>query len=201
LAEVLIDAGESGKNLQRRAMRKLLARGRSGQVGAVVITKLDRLTRSPRDLYMLVDEELNPRGVELVSVQEHIDTRTPSGRAMLGLLAVFAAMERELIAERTRSALAHKREKREKRERLGTTPLGYVTPAEGAPMVEDAEELETVRLILYLREEGGLSYRAIVDEMEAYGRRTKRGGRWHPATVRAVWEGRARYATAKGAVA
>jgi site-specific DNA recombinase len=188
---VLIDAGESGKNLQRRAMRKLLARVRSGRVGAVVITKLDRLTRSPRDLYMLVDEELNPRGVELVSVQEHIDTRTPAGRAMLGLLAVFAAMERELIAERTRSALAHKREKGE---RLGTTPLGYITPAEGAPMVEDAEELETVRLILYLREVGGLSYRAMVDELNAYGRRTKRGGPWHPATVRAVWEARARYA-------
>jgi hypothetical protein len=81
LAEVLVDAGESGKNLQRRAMRKLLARVRSGRIGAVVITKLDRLTRSPRDLFLLVDDELNPRSVELVSIQEHIDMRTPAGRA------------------------------------------------------------------------------------------------------------------------
>jgi site-specific DNA recombinase len=190
LSEIITDAGLSGKSLERRGVRRLLARIRAGGVGAVVVTKLDRLTRSPRDLYMLVDDVLHPRGVELISVQEHIDTRTPTGRAMLGLLGIFAQMERELIAERTRAALQHKKELGE---RLGTTPLGFVTPEAGATMVECAEELETVRLILSMRE-AGASFRTIASALEAAGRQTKRGGkRWHMESVRGVWDARDRY--------
>lgn len=189
LAEILIDAGESAKTLERPAMQEALRRIRAGKVGALIVYKLDRLTRSPRDLYMLIDDELNPRAIDLISMQEQIDTRTPAGRGMLGVMSVFAQMERELIAERTREALAHKKRQGH---RLGTTPYGFVTPEPGAEMEPNADELKAVRMILR-RRHSGKSFRAIADELEEKGLSTKRGGKWYPATVRGVWLARQRY--------
>ncbi|MGH7514084.1 MAG: recombinase family protein [Gemmatimonadales bacterium] len=188
-AEVLVEAGESGKTLDRPQLQLLLDRVRAGQVGAVVVTKLDRLTRRTRDLLELVEDVFKPYGVELVSLSEQLDTRTPAGVLMLTVLGALAQMEREQIAERTRSALRYKRDNGE---RLGTTPLGYRTAAAGAPMVPDPAELEAVREILR-RRRSGLSFRRIAAELAAAGHRTKRGGCWHASTVRAVWQRRSAY--------
>jgi len=92
LTDILSDRGESGKDLDRPAARELLARVRGGEVEALIAYRLDRLTRSPRDLFLIVDDELNPRGVELISVSEQIDTRTPGGRAMMEIMGIFAQM-------------------------------------------------------------------------------------------------------------
>jgi DNA invertase Pin-like site-specific DNA recombinase len=189
LTEVLVEAGESGKTLDRPQLQALLARVRAGEVGAVVVTKLDRLTRRTRDLLELVEDVFKPHGVELVSLSEQLDTRTPAGVLMLTVLGALAQMEREQIAERTRAALRYKREQGE---RLGTTPLGYQTAAPGAPMVPDAAELAAVRHILR-RRRAGQSFRDIAVELTAAGHQTKRGGAWHASTVRGVWERRAAY--------
>src|SRR5213080_3659294 len=77
-AEVLVEAGESGRTLDRPQLQQLLDRVRAGQVGAVVVTKLDRLTRRTRDLLELVEDVFKPHGVELVSLSEQLDTRTPA---------------------------------------------------------------------------------------------------------------------------
>jgi site-specific DNA recombinase len=122
LAEVLLEAGESGKSLDRPQLRVLIDRARAGQVGAVVVTKLDRLTRRTRDLLELVEDVFRPQGVELVSLSKQLDTWTPSGLLMVPVLGALAQMEREQLAERMRSALRYKRDQGE---RLGTTPLGY----------------------------------------------------------------------------
>jgi site-specific DNA recombinase len=189
LGEVLLESGESGKTLHRPQLQQLLDRVRAGQVGAVVITKLDRLTRRTRDLLELVEDVFKPHGVELVSLSEQLDTRTPAGVLMLTVLGALAQMEREQIAKRTRSALRYKRDKGE---RLGTTPLGYQTAAAGAPMVPDLVELAAVRLILR-RRRSGLSFRRIAAELAAAGYRTKRGGQWHASTIRTIWARRAAY--------
>jgi hypothetical protein len=76
LTDILSDRGESGKDLDREAAQELLARVRAGEAAALIVYRLDRLTRSPRDLFLIVDDELNPRGVEFISVSEQIDTRT-----------------------------------------------------------------------------------------------------------------------------
>lgn len=189
LSEVVVDAGVSGKSLERPHLQALLARIQGGEVGAVVIYRLDRLTRRTRDLLELVEDVFRRHGVELVSLSEQLDTRTPAGVLTLTLLGALAQMERELIGDRTRLALA---EKRARGDRLGGLPLGLQTTAPGTPAATAAAELEVVRQILGRRADGA-TFRAIAGELARAGRRTKRGGRWHASTVRAVCARRSLY--------
>jgi DNA invertase Pin-like site-specific DNA recombinase len=105
-------------------------------------------------------------------------------------------MERNLVRERTSHAM---RFKRDRGDRLGATPLGFRTPAPGAPMEPVPEELETVSLLLELRGRG-LTFRAIAEELARRGLPTKRGGHWRASTVRRLWLGRVRYAALDAAV-
>jgi site-specific DNA recombinase len=189
LAEILVDAGESGKNLDRPQLQVLLDRVQAGQVGAVVVYRLDRLTRRTRDLLELVEDVFKPHGVQLVSLSEQLDTRTPAGVLMLTVLGALAQMEREQIAERTRFALAYKRATGGK---LGAPPLGLRLPAPTGPDGQIPAELEAVRLILR-RRRSGRTFRAIAAELSARGHRTKRGRTWYASTVRAIWQRRSDY--------
>ncbi len=190
LGDVLVDAGQSASTLDRPALRDLLARIEAGSVGTVVVAKLDRLTRRTRDLLALVEDTFKAHHVELVSLSEQLDTRTPAGVLMLTVLGALAQMEREQVGERTRAALAYKRERGE---RLGTTPLGFRTPAPGVAPVPVEAELAPVRHILRRRAQGA-TFRTLAAELTAQGLPTKRGGRWHETTVRRLWHQRARYA-------
>ena len=142
----------------------------------LVALKLDRLTRTARDLDDLTARVLAAGG-EWATVEGNYDTSSAMGRFMLRVVADIAQMEREVIGERTSAAL---QAKRARRERLGTTPLGYRT--EGRRVVTDPHEQETVRMARELFD-AGRSYRAIAAELTAAGRTTKRGGRWHAETV------------------
>lgn len=191
LADVLVDAGQSASTLSRPALRELLTRVETGTVGTVVVAKLDRLTRRTRDLLELVEDTFRAHQVELVSLSEQLDTRTPGGVLMLTMLGAVAQMEREQIGERTRAALAYKRTQGQ---RLGTTPLGFRTPGPGASLEPVETELAPVRYILRRRAEGA-TFRTIAAELTAKGLPTKRGGHcWYDSTVRTIWRGRARYA-------
>lgn len=192
LADVLVDAGQSASTLDRPALRDLLARIEAGSVGTVVVAKLDRLTRRTRDLLALVEDVFKAHHVEMVSLSEQLDTRTPAGVLMVTVLGALAQMEREQVGERTRAALAYKRVRGE---RLGTTPLGFRTPAPGAALVPVEAELAPVRYIIQRRAQG-IPFRTIAAELAQSGHRTKRGGRWHASTVRALWAARRRYARA-----
>lgn len=189
LGEIVIDAGLSGKSLQRPGLQGLRARMAAGEIGAVIVVRLDRLSRRTRDVLTLVEDDFKAQGVDLISVSEQLDTRTPSGMLMLTLLGALAQMERELIGERTRDAL---QQKRSRGERLGATPLGLRTPAPGAPMELDPAEAEAVREILRRRRRGE-SYRAIANALQKRHIPSKRGGTWAAATVRGIWLRRGRY--------
>lgn len=195
LDELIVDAGASGKSLERTGLRALLERIQRGEVGTVIVLRLDRLTRRTRDLLELVEGAFARQGVELVSLSEQLDTSTPAGRLMLTLLGALAQMERELIADRTRAALAVKRERGD---RLGGTPLGFDSGASGDGLAANQGELRAVRTILQRREEGA-AFRAIAQELRAAGVPTKRGGVWRSETVRKVWQRRGRYAPLLGA--
>lgn len=94
------DAGFSGSNTKRPALQRLLNDVRAGLVDCVLVYKLDRLSRSQKDTLMLIEDEFLSREVAFVSMSENFDTSTPLGRAMVGILSVFAQLEREQIKER-----------------------------------------------------------------------------------------------------
>lgn len=121
--QIYEDAGFSGKNMKRPALQQMLAQVAAGSCSAVVVWKLDRLSRNLRDTLQIIEDVLQPSGVALVSVTESIDTSTPSGRMMLNLLASFAQLEREQDSDRV--VMAHKHLARDCRYLGGHVPLGY----------------------------------------------------------------------------
>ena len=107
---VAIDVKEVGSGASVRELRqKLLAAARRREIDVVVVWRLDRWGRSMADLVTTL-QELRDLDVGFVSLTEALDLTTPSGRAMAGLLAVFAEFEREILRERVRAGLAHARE-------------------------------------------------------------------------------------------
>ena len=106
--EVIEDGGYSGGTLDRPGMERLLERIDAGACAGVCIFAIDRLTRSLRDLLDLV-EKLEQRGVSLLAVREQIDTSGVMGRFVLSLLGAVAQLEREMIGQRVRAAMAHRK--------------------------------------------------------------------------------------------
>jgi len=191
LAEVVVDAGVSaGKPLaSREGGRRVLDLVRGGGVVAVVAYKLDRVFRDCADCLGVVRDWDN-RGVALHLVDlggQTIDTSTAMGRFFLTVMAGAAELERNLVGERTKAALAYLRANGV---RLGPPALGWARSeqrdAEGRlAVVEIDDERETVMRILELRSQR-LSLRGIVGVLTTEGRATKRGGQWAPITVQRV---------------
>lgn len=151
--QIYEDAGYSGKNTNRPALQQLLSVCRSGSVSAVVVWKLDRLSRSLRDTLTIIEDVFQPRGITLVSVTESIDTSSPSGRMMLNLLASFAQLEREQDSDRV--VMAHKHLARDCKYLGGHVPLGYRIDADKHYQL-DPETAPAIRKVfdLYLARSG-----------------------------------------------
>jgi site-specific DNA recombinase len=168
-----VDDGKSAKTLERPGMQRVLEMVRKRAVDAVIVAKLDRLTRSVRDLAEIVDLAEKKR-VALVSVAETLDTGTAAGRMVLNVMASVAQWEREAIAERTTDAL---REKRRMGQRAGNVPYGYALQADGKTLVEDPEESAVIWQMRRWREEGA-TLRGIADKLNQHGVRTRSGSAW-----------------------
>jgi len=186
IVAIVEDAGASAKSLQREGLRDAVSVLEAGGADGLLVAKLDRLTRSVRDLGSLLDLGFRDRWA-LLSVGEQVDTRSASGRMVLNILAVISQWEREAIGERTREALAHLKAEGAV---LGGEALGWERSSErddqGRLVVKEVrQEATTVKLILRLREEG-CSLREIARRLDAQGVPTKRGGKWVHTTVRKV---------------
>jgi len=168
LDDLVVDAGYSGKDLNRPGVTDLLRRVRQRRVGTVVAVKIDRLSRRVIDTLNIV-ETLRQHDTAIVFVQEAIDTTTAAGKAMLTVIAAFAEMERNYIAERTRSALAAKKARGE---RLGNPAFGALDGEQAVHHV--------------VRELRGrhLSLRAIAFELGHRGYVPRRAATWSPEMVR-----------------
>lgn len=94
------DGGYSGGNINRPALRQMLADIDAGLIDIVIVYKLDRLSRSQKDTLMLIEDKFMASSVDFISVSENFDTTTPFGRAMIGILSVFAQLEKDQITER-----------------------------------------------------------------------------------------------------
>ena len=104
LIDVVVDAGASAKSLDRPGWQRVMGAVHGRQVGAVLIAKLDRCTRSVADLASLIDT-FSRRGVALISAAESLDTSSAGGRLVVNVLGAVAQWEREATAERTSAAL------------------------------------------------------------------------------------------------
>ena len=162
--ETYCDGGYSGKSMERPALQRMMSDVREGKVDAVFIYKLDRLSRSQKDTLTIIEDVLLPNKVDIVSLKETLDTSTPWGRAMIGILASFNQLDRETIVMRT--TMGRRAKAKSGGWTGGTTPYGYRT--DGKELVVDEVEAEMVREVFRMRGEG-LSYRKIADALEASG--------------------------------
>ena len=165
--KIYTDPGYSGGSLERPGLQTMLADVRDGLVDKVVVYKLDRLSRSQKDTMMLIEDEFLAHGVDFVSMSENFDTSTSFGRAMIGILAVFAQLERENIKERTKMG----KEARAKEGKWGggsSDPVGYnYNPATEELVVNEYEKMQVLEVVdLFLK---GTPYRTIADIMRDKG--------------------------------
>ena len=181
LVEIFEDAGESAKTLQRPALERALAMLAAGKADALLVVKLDRLTRSVRDLGSMVDR-CQREGWALLSVSESIDTRTAAGRLVLNVLGSVAQWEREAIGERTSAAMSLMAERGEYTG--GQAPYGWCLGADGR-LVEEAGEQKAIGIARELRA-AGLSLRAVGARLTAAGCLPRSGKAWHAETVKAL---------------
>jgi site-specific DNA recombinase len=147
LLDVIVDGGESAKSLNRPGLQRLLDLINAGKVDAVIVAKLDRLTRSVKDLCGLL-ELFEKRKVALVSVAESLDIGSAAGRLVITIMGAVSQWEREAIGERTRDALRHKRGKGE---RVGNIAFGYRLSADGIHVEPDHAEQAALAAICKLR--------------------------------------------------
>jgi site-specific DNA recombinase len=152
--------------------------------GVLVVYSLSRLARSVRDTLDIADR-LERAGANLASLTERIDTSSALGKMVFRLLSTLNEFERDQLAERTESAMAHLR--RSGRRISGRVPYGYDLAPGGVNLTANYEEQAVLGRIAALRS-GGASFASIAGELAARGIPTKEGGIWHPATVRQILE-------------
>jgi DNA invertase Pin-like site-specific DNA recombinase len=184
LVEVFEDAAVSGgKPLDRRENgSRLLSVARRTKC-VVVCAKLDRLFRSVSDAAGIIDE-FGKKGIQLVAIAEGFDMTSPYGVAMAQMASVFAQLERAMIRERTKNALAVKRGRGERISRHAPYGGDFT---ENGEVVENAFERGIIERMKEMRG-AGLSYRGIATRLNDEGIATKRGGRWVHMSVKGILE-------------
>ncbi len=172
----------SGKNMNRPGLQTALAALKSGEAAGLVVAKLDRLTRSVRDMGTLLDGYFRDT-YAFHCVSEQINTTTAAGRLVLNVLTSVAEWERETISERTSAAMAVKRRRQEYTG--GKVPFGF-HEIDGKLVPVPAEQ-EALRRIQDLRGQG-YSYSRIASALNAEGVPAKNGGAWHPYAVQRIYQ-------------
>lgn len=173
------DGGFSGANIERPALQQLISDVRTGTVERVLVYKLDRLSRSQKDTLILIEDIFLSNGCDFVSMSENFDTSTPFGRAMVGILAVFAQLEREQIKERMIMG-KDARAKQGKYHGSACCPIGY-DYVDGNLIVNDFEAMQIQRI--FNDYASGISIPSITKALNASGL-THKYGNWSDHAVR-----------------
>lgn len=175
------DPGFSGANTDRPALQALIRDVKDGKIEKVVVYKLDRLSRSQKDTLYLIEDVFLANGCDFVSMSENFDTSTPFGRAMIGILAVFAQLEREQIKERMIMG-KQARAKSGKFNGSGVAPIGY-DYIDGDLVVNEFEALQISKIFEWFAQ--GISVVSIANKLKEAGYTHKYGG-WSDVSVRRV---------------
>jgi site-specific DNA recombinase len=183
LVRIYREEGQSGKTMKRPQLLEMVEDIKAGKVDCVLVYRVDRLTRKQKDLWHLLEDVFEANGVGFKSVIEPFDTTTAQGKAFLGMLAVFAQLERDTIAERTKDALAMKIANGEN---VGAPAYGYrIEDGKLLPIPEEQEILARIRALRSGRKPK--TYKEVAELLNREGVSTKRGGgKWHPSTVRMI---------------
>jgi site-specific DNA recombinase len=182
VAEVVTDPGISAKDMQRPGVQRLLNLLRSGTVAGVVVWRLDRLTRSLRDLLSIIDLS-ESSGIALASVTEHISTDNPMGRLMLHMMGSMAQWERETIAERIRLGI---RQRQEQGAWLGgSVPAGckIVAAEDGSRRLAADPTTGPTVAQTWIRVAQGATLMDVVHFLRSTGIEAPRGKGWRVQTV------------------
>jgi DNA invertase Pin-like site-specific DNA recombinase len=181
LVAVIEDAGVSAKTLDRPGLNRALAMLDQGDATALLIVKLDRLTRRVADLGKLIETHFGEKGkAALMSASDSIDTRSAAGRLVLNVLASVSQWEREIIVERTTDTMQSLKASG----KVYSRPVMGFDAIDGKLVPNDAEQALIAR-ISSLRADG-LSFGKIADQLNADKVPTKRGGTWASMTVKKI---------------
>lgn len=179
LVAIVDDIGVSAVTLDREGLRRALTMLDAGKADALLVVKLDRLTRSVRDLAALVDRYFAKRH-RLLSVSDMVDTHSAAGRLALNIITSVAQWEREATAERTKEAMAHKKARGEFTG--GSAPYGFSVDNDGKLVSNDAER-EMLRIVREFAA-SGLSMTAIANELTRAGVVPRSGKVWHAQQIK-----------------
>ena len=179
VASTYIDEGYTGGDMERPGLQSLINAVKTGGGDIVLVDKLDRLSRSQYDTLYLIQKIFEPAGITFVSRAENLDTSTPMGKCSLGLMAVFAELERSRIKERMKDG-KEGRAKSGQWHGGGTVPIGYRYNS-GTLEIDEYEALQVQEVYRLFCARTPIT--AIVRTMNDAGYRTKYGP-WTEGTVR-----------------
>lgn len=183
ITETISDDGYSASTLERPGLRRCLELLEIGGAEGVVVAKLDRLTRSLRDLIDLTDRYFRDGKYSLMSVAEQLDQRSAAGRLVMNILAAVAQWERETISERTRDALHWKKSQGF---RVGSVPYGYCSREDGRLEI-DPHEQDIIGRVTKLRGLG-FSLQTICQSLKNDNLHPRLGAdrNWYPKQIRSM---------------
>ena len=142
VSKIYSDGGYTGANTDRPALQELMSDVGKNKINVVLVYKIDRLTRSPKDFYQLI-EFFENNNIDFISITERFDTSTPAGRLLRNIMLTFAQFERELVSERVKDKLLERAKKG--MWNGGNVPFGY--KRENKKLIVDKKEAETIELI------------------------------------------------------
>jgi site-specific DNA recombinase len=181
LGEVVIDRDEYSGDMERPGLQTVLELVRKREISGVIVTKLDRLTRSTRDCILMIDL-FNKKKVALVSLAESLDTKSAMGRFFVRMIASLAELERESIGDRTKTGMSHLKTLGMP---VGPPPYGWRTQgsnrllplSDKLPLIEDPAEQAILQQVKGMRA-AGLSLRDIADLLNEQGHQTRKQTPW-----------------------
>jgi site-specific DNA recombinase len=177
----------SGATTSRPGLQRALAAARAGVIDVLLVYRVDRLTRSLRNLVTLLDD-LDQAGVVFRSATEPFDTATAMGRMLVQMLGMFAQFERDTIIDRVIAGM--ERKAASGKWKGGRRPYGYQVDTAAQALVPDPAETTVIRLIFDLYTSERLGARTIANTLNERGHRTTTGGRWSAHQVLRVLSNR-----------
>ena len=184
--EFYIDDGYSGKSLNRPAMQQMILDIKQKLLEVVAVVKLDRLSRRQKDILYLIEDLLEANSVNFVSITENFDTTSPFGKAALGMMAVFAQLERETIVERSRTGKAQSF--KEGHAQGGPPPYGYTYSTQEKGFLEVDHKTAYLVPRIYEMYLAGYGYASIANHLSSELKIPSAGGKanWPATTIKNI---------------